>query len=433
MFKRKIMGTLLEWKTKKQAKYLLVKGARQVGKTFIIREFGRQNYKNIVEIDPIFKVEHRKLLEDDFNAIAFYEMLSLLFPNVTFDSDTLLFFDNMQMWSSMIPNLRSLVDDGRCDIIVSTTTMPEYSDGKGNSLTDKYEHQIEMFAMDFEEFLWAKGLTDEIISIFREHFITQRQIDGYMNSKMLEYVHEYMLVGGIPRFVKLFLETQKNYGLIHLEQEKFITSYRDEIALYIHNTSKYSQQSYFDPILSQLGPILTYNQDPKFQKFSEVSTYDGLFNLLVDIGVVKRCKNSLLDKYQSTAYIQSDCCKYYVCDIGILVAMYGIQVKDIFFNQSLEENLKCRLYENFIADVLLKKGLELRFLNSCDSCGDVDFLYDYNGETIPIVVEIAETKSSALAQFINNHKAPFGYRFSTGNIKQAGKVISMPLYMAMFL
>jgi len=427
------MDTLVEWKNKKRTECLLVKGARQVGKTFIIREFGKQNYKNVVELNFFLFADHKKFFKGNLDANTIYSKLSLFFRDVKFDKDTLLFLDEIQYCGQARTALKFLAEDGRCDVIASGS-MLGIAYKEIASIPVGYEQQVEMFSMDFEEFLWAKGLREETISIFREHFISKQKIDEYMNDTMLAYMREYMIVGGMPSVAKIFVESGGDYNAVHTEQEKIIASYLDDVAKYAPAAVKPKARACYLSITKQLAK----ETNKKFQyalveKDGTGRKFDTSIDWLKDAGLIKLCNNVSTPQFPLVAYEQNDYFKVYASDIGILIAMYGFEIKAELYNNTLKGAVKGGIYENLIADILLKKRLPLNYFKLSENRQEIEFLYTHGSNVIPIEVKAGNTSSYSLNEFIAKYEPPYGLKFITGNIGQADKKITMPLYMAMFL
>ncbi|MDR2266215.1 MAG: ATP-binding protein [Christensenellaceae bacterium] len=435
MFKRKFINALLKWKNRRLHECLVVKGARQVGKTFIIREFGRQNYKHVIELNFLLNEGDKSFfMGGRLDASTIYSKLSLRFPDVPFDSDTLIFLDEIQMCAAARTALKPLGEDKRCDVIAAGSMLSiAYKDGI--SIPVGYERHIEMHAMDFEEFLWAKGVTEETISICRAHFINKQKVNERLNEIMLEHMRDYMVVGGMPSVVKVFLETEGNYEPVHTEQQKIIKGYLDDITVYAPDVVKPKIKNCYSSIPMQLAQETNRNfQYSLVEKCKSAKHFDTCFDWLKDAGLVKLCKNVSIPKFPLEAYKQKERFKVYLTDIGLLVAMYGIELKTGIQYNTLEGSPKDGIYENFIADILIKKDLPLNYFRSSKTGSEeIEFLYTYNSHIIPIEVKAGNGASYSLNKFFDKFELSFAYKFVTGNIGQVGNKLTLPLYMAMFL
>ena len=431
MLKRKFMYTLVEWKNSKEKKCLLVKGARQVGKTFIIREFGKLHYKNIVELNFLFNPEYKEFFSGSLDPQTIYSKISLKFNGVTFNKNTLLFLDEIQLCGQARTALKFIAEDNRCDCIASGS-MLGIAYKETASIPVGYEHQIEMFSMDFEEFLWAKGLTEENLAIFREHFSSKLPLDKFYNDEMFKNLREYMIVGGMPAVVMKFLET-RNFSDVHREQELIIASYLDDIAQYAPASVKPKARACYLSIPKQLAKENKKFQYSIVEKGGDNRKFDTSIDWLHDAALIKFCVNTSTPQFPLVSYEQNNYFKVYASDIGILIALHGFEMKAEIYNNTLKGPAKGGIYENLIADILLKKRKPLHYFKPGENRHEIEFLLTVGGSIIPIEVKSGNAPTHSLDAFIKEYAPPYGLKFITGNIGQADKKITLPLYMAMFL
>jgi len=431
MFKRKFFDTLVDWKNTKGNECLLVKGARQVGKTFIIREFGRLNYKNVVELNFFANTEHSRFFSGNLDAKTIYSKLSLAFGGIEFDRNTLLFLDEIQMCGPARTALKFLAEDSRCDVIASGSMLGiAYKDIA--SIPVGYERQIEMFAMDFEEFLWAKGLTDANIDVYKTYFNNKTRADDFFNDKMFENLREYMIVGGMPRVVKVFIETA-NYGKVHEEQQMIITSYLDDIAKYAPAAMKPKARGCYLSLPKQLAKENKKFQYSVVEKGGTARKFDTSVDWLKDAGLVKLCYNVSTPRFPLVSFEQRDYFKLYASDIGILTAMHGFEIKSEIYNNTLKGFAKGAIYENLIADILIKKRVPLYYYKPSENRQEIEFLITKNSAIVPIEVKSGNSSTLSLNEFIKEFKPPYALKLITGNLGENDSKLTLPLYMAMFL
>lgn len=431
MFKRKFIDTLVEWKNNKRNECLLVKGARQVGKTFIIREFGKAYYKNVVELNFFSNTEHVNLFTGNLDAKTLYSKLSLYFEGVPFNKNTLLFFDEIQECGAARTALKFLAEDGRCDVIASGSMLGiAYKDV--SSIPVGYERQIEMFAMDFEEFLWAKGLKEENLKIFREHFESKKHIEDFYNNNMFKNLREYMIIGGMPSVVKVFIETG-NYSMVHTEQEMIIASYLDDIAKYAPAAMKPKARNCYMSLPKQLAKENKKFQYSVVEKGGNARKFDTSIDWLRDAGLVKLCYNVSSPQFPLVSFEQRDYYKVYASDIGLLTAMHGFEIKAEIYNNTLKGSAKGAIYENLIADILVKKQIPLYFYKPSENRQEIEFLLTKNVAIIPLEVKSGNSSTISLNEFIKEFKPPYAIKLIAGNIGESDTKLTLPLYMAMFL
>ena len=286
--------------------------------------------------------------------------------------------------------------------------------------------------MDFEEYLWAIGMRAENIGEIKKHFDTKTMIDKFSNDIMFGHLREYIIIGGMPSVVKKFIET-KNFGEVHKEQQIIISSYLDDIALYAPAAEKPKARSCYMSIPKQLAKENKKFQYSVVEKNGTARKFDSSVDWIRDAGLVKLCTNVSNPVFPLAGYVNEQYFKLYASDIGLLAAMYGFELKTEIYNNTLKGSVKGGIYENLIADILLKKNLPLNFFKPSESRQEIEFLYTHGGNVIPIEVKAGNTPSYSLDEFLKDFKPPYGLKFITGNIGQADKKITMPLYMAMFL
>ncbi|MCL1967058.1 MAG: AAA family ATPase [Fibromonadales bacterium] len=431
MFKRKFMQTLLEWKNSKGKKPLLVKGARQIGKTFIIREFGKQNYENVIELNFFKYAGHCKVFEGSLDPQKIYQEISLLGLGELKAGKTLLFFDEIQDCGDARTAFKFLAEDNKFDIIASGS-MLGIAYKQTRSIPVGYESQIEMFSMDFEEFLWAHGFNDEKINIYRSYFENKTKIEPFFNDRMFELLREYMIIGGMPAVVNKFLETN-NFGEVHKTQIEIIDSYLDDIAKYAPTAEKPKARNCYLSLPKQLAKENKKFQFSVVEKKGTARKFDNSIEWLRDAGLIKLCNNVATPTFPLVAYTQAGYYKVYASDIGILNAMYGFEIKKAIYDNTLKGAMKGGIYENLIADILLKKNLPLYYYKPAENKQEIEFLYTQESNIIPLEVKSGNSATRSLDEFIKEFNPPYVLKFITGNIGQTGTKITLPLYMAMFL
>ena len=259
MLKRKITERLLEWKNTKDKECLLVKGARQIGKTFIIEDFARKNYKHFVEINFEQHPEMKAIFDGSLSVPELIQRITLFMPDAEFvPHETLLFLDEIQSCPQARTSLKFWAIDNQFDVI-ATGSLLGINYKEVSSYPVGYERQMDMFSLDFEEFLWALGVKESLIDGLRGHFTSGEAIDSLINDKMMSYLREYMAVGGMPAVVNKFVETH-NFNLVHAEQSKILADYMNDIAKYAPTADKPKARNCYLSIPSQLA-----KENTKFQ------------------------------------------------------------------------------------------------------------------------------------------------------------------------
>lgn len=439
MLKRRIYDFLLEWKQRQNKKPLIVNGARQVGKTYIIREFGKQEYNNFLEINFILNPEMKSIFSSSLLVDDILTRLSLYFPNFNFTSNnTLLFFDEIQKCPNCRVAFKSFAQDGRFDVIASGSLLglhfgqdPDLDEPIA-SLPVGYEEQITMHSLDFEEFLWAKGYNTNTISYIKSFLAREEKVPESINTKMEELIKEYIVVGGMPEVVVAFLSTN-NYGEVHRIQENILASYIDDITNHSKSVDGIKIKKLWASIPSQIAKENKKFQYSKIEKGSNKRKYESAILWIIDASFASCCYNVSKPVFPLKGYIKEDYFKLYYNDIGLLCASYGFEMKSQIITSALEGEIKGGIYENLIADILLKKGYPLFYYKEEESEKEIEFLIYKDGEVRPIEVKAKRGKTISLNSFIEKYKPKTAYKLIEGNIGRDGAKLTLPHYFAAFL
>jgi len=432
MLQRKILQFLVNWKKSKKKECLLLKGARQIGKTFIIDKFGREFYKSYIYINFLENPGQKAVFEGSLEAAEIYKKLSLVFFNIEFiPGDTLIFIDEIQECPNARTALKFLALDNKYDVVVSGSLLGiSYKDV--SSIPVGYETQIEMHSLDFEEFLWAVGFNEQAIASVKEYFIRIEVIPEVVNTKMMKFLREYAVIGGMPAVINRYLENN-NFGDVQKEQDKILNSFLDDISQYASLTEKPKARNCFLSIPRQLSKEYKKFQFSVVEKGATARKYSNTLEWLRDANLIRFCYNVSVPSFPLAAYERDDQYKIYLNDIGLLVAMYGFEIKNEIINNTFKGPAKGGIYENLIADILIKKNFRLNYFKANDSSQEIEFLLNRDGAVLPIEVKSGSGPSISLDKLLQNPDVKTGYKLISGNIGQAEKKITMPLYMAMFL
>jgi len=429
--KRKIIDDYLRWKIHKKNECLLVRGARQIGKTHSIETFGREYYKSFITINFFETPELKQVFEGELSSNEILSKISLNFPNFKFiENETLLFLDEIQECPQARTALKFLAQDERFDCIASGS-MLGISYKEISSVPVGYERQMEMFSFDFEEFLWAKGISNEVIAGIKKYYTDKKQIPADMNDTMIKYLREYCVVGGMPEVVKCFIETG-NFAQVHAVQQKILDSYLDDIAKYASASERPKARNCYLSIPKQLAKENKKFQFSVVEKKGTSRKYENTLEWLRDAGLIKFCTNVSLPKFPINAYVRDDWYKIYCTDIGILTAMYGFEMKKAVIENTLAGPVKGGIYENLVADMLSKKKLGLHYYKPENNSQEIEFLLVKESDIIPVEVKSGNNATVSLNEFIEKFQPPYAIKLISGNIGIADKKISYPLYMTMF-
>lgn len=434
MLKRKFYNKLLDWKKKANKKPLFVRGARQIGKTYIIDYFGKTNYSSYIYINFLENSEYKRIFDGALNAATIYSRMSLMIQSARFiENDTLIFLDEIQECGNARTALKFLAQDARYDIVVSGSLLGvQYKNVK--SIPVGYEEPVTMHSLDFEEFLWAKGYSQEHISALQDSFLERRKVDDFINDVMHKELREYMVIGGMPAVVQQFIE-KRNFAEADEIQRQIVSDYLDDIMNYASDVEKPKIRNCFLSIPRQLA---RENENRKF-KYAEVEKGVGARKFinsvewLRDASMAEMAHNLTAPLFPLSAYEDESAFKLYLSDIGLLSSLYGFETKAAIINQTIRGSVKGALYENLIATGLVRRGYALRYLQDRRIPMEVEFLLEKDGKVVPLEVKASNASTASLNRLLEREDIEFGYKFTSGNVGVAGKKITLPHYMMMFI
>jgi len=444
MLKRKILSKLVEWKAKnsliesRTAEVLILEGARQIGKTYIIRAFAKEYYKQLVEINFLTEPEMKEVFAGTLTSEEIFKQISIKKLGVKFiKGETILFLDEIQVCPEARTALKFLASENKVDVIASGSLLGlSYGDSEmefaaTHSVPVGYERKIKMFSLDFEEFLWAKGVWVEIIRTYEDYFQNKQPVPTIINANMFKHLAEYMVVGGMPEVVCEFIN-EKNFSNVHRVQQKIMDSYLDDITKHALKTERPKIKNAYLSIPRQLA-----KENKKFmysvvEKRATARKYTNSLERLRDADLIKYCRNVSTPKFPLVGYEKEEF-KIYVADIGLLVFMFGFEMKDAIINNKLAGQVKGGIYENLIADFLCKKELPLYYYKTENNSQEIEFLLNHKTDIIPVEVKASNGPTVSLNEYIKQFNPIFAYKFINGNTGVSGTKITYPMYMAMFL
>lgn len=440
MIKRKMYKYLINWKQKKDKSALIIKGARQVGKSYLVREFGRNEYEGYIEINFLKNPLYKNIFKGDLSAEEIFKRLSAYIPNLKIISfKTLLFLDEIQVCAEARTAVKFLVEDGSVDVISSGSLLGlSYLEDDDKNVTEPtslpvgYEEQITMYSLDFEEFLWAKGYNDDAIAYLKDFYISNKEVSKELNDKYLELFREFMIVGGMPEVVQTFIDTN-NFQEASKIQGKILADYQDDISKHAKGQEKIKVRQCYDSIPKQLAKEYKKFQYSVVEKGKTSKKYGGSIKWLCDSSLVNKCSNVNEAYIPLLAYEMDDQFKLYLNDTGLLLYLYGPETKLAILNNTLKGNAKGGIYENIISELLLKRGYKLYYYKTQNSSMEIKFVIEKNGEVIPIEVKAGNDSTPSLNSFINKYHPKVSYKFVNGNVGFLDGKKTLPHYMVMFI
>lgn len=432
---RKTDTFLLEWKNKTDRLPLIVKGARQIGKTEAISHFARGNYKSVIEINFVLQKQFKDIFDDGFDVDTIIKNISLKNPEFEFPAgETLFFFDEIQDCINCATSLKAFKTDGRFDVICSGSLMGiNYNEIESNSVG--YKEDYEMHSLDFEEFLWAKGYKPEQIEELFQKLITTTPLSDTQYSVMLENFREYMVLGGMPAVVFSFV-TQKNYSGTLKLQRQLLLDYEEDITKYAAGLDKGKILDIYRKI-----PVFLGKDNKKFQ-ISKIRTgarnrdYVGMVEWLKNAGIVNVCYCLSSLELPLKGNYNPDNYKIYFRDTGLLIGSLDEEVQeDLRFNKNFN-TYKGALYENIVADMLVKQGYGLYFYRNEKATVEMDFFVRDANSLIPVEVKANDASTPSLNSLIEKESfedIKYGIKLANKNIGFNGKFYTIPYFLTFML
>lgn len=438
MLKRKAYKNLLEWKEKHSKNCLMIKGARQVGKTYLVREFGKNEYDSLIEINFIKNKELKEIFNAELDAESIYKRMTAQMRGIRLIANkTLIFLDEIQACGRARTALKFLAEDGRFDIITSGSllglTYGEDADEnveEPESVPTGYEEFLTMYSLDFEEFLWAEGYADAI-PILKEYFDKKERVPDDINKKYEELFREYMVVGGMPEVVFDYVQNH-DFTRVTAIQERILENYRFDISKHAKGAEKVKVRRCYDAVPKQLAKEITKFQYATVEKGQTSKKYGGSVQWLKDSNLVHACYNVHEPYLPLMANSIEEQFKLYINDTGLLCAMYGFETKKAILNNTIKGNAKGGIYENIIAESLIKNGYNLYYYKP-DNEHELEFLIEKSGEVVPVEVKAGNTSTVTLNGFIEKFVPSIAYKFINGNVGLNNVKYSIPHYMVMFV
>lgn len=430
MLRRKIYDKLLAWKNsagKKDA--VLLRGVRQCGKTYIVREFGKREYKNFIEINFIERPDMQAVFSGNLDVDSMVQQIKLSMPGCQFiPGETLLFLDEIQDAPNARTSLKFWTQDGRFDCIASGSLLGiDYKNEV--SIPVGYEQQLIMRTLDFEEFLWALGVEVNLKEMLAPYIDGAKRVPEAMHNSLNKYLQEYMVVGGLPEVVDTYIAT-KDFYQVHLLQEKILRDYQDDIAKYALNQDKIKAKQCFLSIPRQLSKENHKFQYSVVEKKATARKFTSSLDWLHNAGLMDFAYNVNSPWFPLKAYVKEDQFRVYLCDIGLLVAMYGYQLKIALLSDALEGPAKGGIYESLVADILAKRGEELYYYKKEDSTLEIEFILERDCKLVPVEVKARKGSTRSLNELLKMDNIERGYKLTAQNTGVVEKKITLPLYMA---
>lgn len=433
--RRKIDRYLTDWKQDSNRKPLIVRGPRQIGKTESIKKFAKENYKSIIEINFVTSEKYKQITSDGYSADSVIKNISLIDPSHKFiPGETLLFFDEIQEYPEIATSLKFFSIDGRFDVICSGSLLGiNYKRIESNSVG--YKTDYDMYSLDFEEFLWAKGYADDVIDNMFLHMKELKPFSALEHTVFSSHFLDYCILGGMPAVVREFIKNKTFEGTLEI-QRQLLADYKEDIRKYADGMDQTRILNVFNSIPVQLAKENKKFQLSKIEKGARFKDYRGCIEWLKDAGMVHLCHCLNNAELPLKGNYDIDKFKVYFCDTGLFVALLDDEAQeDLRANKNLSV-YKGALYESIVGEALVKAGYQLYYYKREDSTLEEDFFVRTVNHLIPIEVKAKNSKAKSLSQLIKSEKYPdilYGIKFCAGNIGFENNIYTFPYYCTFFL
>lgn len=436
MLKRKIEKTLLNWLNTENRNPLILKGCRQCGKTFSVLQFAQQHYKHVVYLNFFENPDYRTIFEGSLKVDDVVLMMSAFVgANVRFiPHETVIVLDEIQECPRARAALKFFKLDGRFDVLATGSLLgisgyrsEDYSVPVG------YETIIDMFPLDFEEFLWANGIEDALIALLKQCLEEERPVPEALHQRMRDLLLQYVVVGGMPHIVDQFIK-EKNVAFVREEQKLLIRSFEDDMVKYAQGADKSRIRECFESIPKQLARDNKKFQFSLIKKTARSNQYVGSLQWLEDTGLIRRCYNLTLPELPLEGNACQDKFKVYMADIGLFVGM----LEDGTERDILQGDLfgyKGVIFENLVADFFIKMKRPLYYFRK-DSGLEIDFIMCYKGEAVLLEVKTksGNTKSTrTILKHPEKYHVHSAIKLGDYNVGRREQLLTLPLYMGFLL
>ena len=432
---RKIDIYLDEWRKSCDRKPLIIKGPRQVGKTESIRHFGDTRYESVVYINFVEEPKYKVIITDGYSADNIVKNISLIDPSKKFiEGKTLIVFDELQEFPEIATALKFFCIDKKYDVICSGSMLGiNYRRIESNSVGYKCDYN--MYSLDFEEFMWAKGYSEEQIENIYKHMINNQAFSDTELSVYNGLFMDYCVLGGMPAVVREYIEKGTFEGSIDT-QRQLIADYKEDIRKYAEGMDQTRILNVYNQIPAQLAKENKKFQISKVASGARFKDYRGCIEWLSDAGIVNICYGlnfpelPLKGNYDETKY------KLYTCDTGLLVAMLDDEAQD---DLRINKNLgvyKGALYENIVAEAMVKSGYDLYYYKREDSTLEEDFFVRTANNLVPVEVKATNGTAKSLSTLIKSDKyadIQYGIKFILGNVGYENNIYTFPYFCAFML
>lgn len=434
MLKRKVMHYIKKWVDSKNKKCLVIQGARQTGKTYIVERFAEENYEEIVEINFKQIPSAMDIFSGDLTVDNMVMAIRFRFPEKKIiPGKTMIFLDEIQECQEAITSLKFWALDNRFDVIASGSLLGiDYK--RASSYPVGYVDYLKMYGIDFEEFLWGMGISEDMIMNLCGYLDSKAAIPEAIHSQMMKYFRQYVAIGGMPEAVQKYIDT-KDFREVDRIQRSLLQGYQYDIAHYATAEEKVKAEKCYLSLAKQLLD----KENHKFQ-YKEVEhggraqKYFSSIEWLLRADMLYLCKLVTDIRFDLDDYARDNFFRAYTTDLSLLMAMKDFSLKQHIIENTLAGNSKGGIFECAVADDLHKKGYQLYFYKNETTKKEIDVIIQKDGKVVPIEVKSGNTRANSLKSIMKNNKnISYGYKFIDGNIGTSEEgIITLPFYMIAF-
>lgn len=434
MLKRKATDYIENWIKTKNKKCLLVQGPRQVGKTYLVEHFAANHYEDFIEINFKEMPSAREIFTGDLTVDKMVMAIKFRFPEKKLlPKKTLIFLDEIQECEEAITSLKFWAIDNRFDVIASGSLLGiDYK--RASSYPVGYVDYLKLYGLDFEEFLWAMGISSEMVSFLKDSLSSKAIIPEAINSQMLSYYRQYIAIGGMPEVVQKYVDT-KDFREVDKIQKNLLMGYQYDIAHYASAEEKVKAEKCYLSLSKQLLDKENHKfQYKEVEKGGRAQKYYSSIEWLIRADIIHLCRRVTDIKFDLDDYAKDDFFRAYTTDLSLLMAMKDFSIKQHIVENTLTGSSKGGIYECAISDALYKKGYKLYFYKNETTKRELDFIIQNDGKVVPIEVKSSNNRANSLSLLMKGNKISSGYKFIDGNIGISEEgIITLPLYMVAFI
>jgi len=438
MLNRKIMTSLKAWKSDSKRKSLILSGARQVGKTYIIREFCRREYASFVELNFLENEEFKLIFNGSLSADAILTGIRLYIPDIEIiPGETVVFLDEIQECPEAVTALKFLTIDERVDVIASGSALG-ISYKTRSSFPVGYVDFMDMYSLDFYEFIDAMNVGEDVIGVIRDCYESKNKVPAAIHEKLNTYLRQYLVVGGMPEVVDTFVATG-DYKAVDTLQRQLYRSYLMDIARYAPPEDRVKAEKCYTSIPMQLNKENHKFQYSHVEKGGTARKFGSSLDWLVGSNMVIPVMNVTKPEYPLKSFAIDDNLRMYPNDIGFLIGTYGFEIKQALLGdagiEAASQNIvlktaKGGIYEALAAEMLYKKGIEqLYFYRNESGTLEIEFFIENMDGVVPVEIKAGRSRTRSLNTILESDDIRYGYKFASQNVGVTGKKITLPLYM----